>query len=61
MSFEVENIISKRFIKGKVQYRLKWFGFPSKHNSWEPIEHMNCEYLIKQFELNKNAFAIISE
>lgn len=57
--FEVEKIVSKRFRKDVIQYRLKWFGFSSKENSWESIENLNCPRLINEFEM-ENAAAIIS-
>jgi len=32
----VENVVKQRKKKGKIQYLIKWKGFSSKYNSWEP-------------------------
>jgi len=32
----VENVVRQRKKKGKIQYLIKWKGFSSKYNSWEP-------------------------
>lgn len=32
--FEVEKILKKRKIKGKIQYYVKWLGWSDKYNEW---------------------------
>lgn len=32
--FVIEKIIQKRRVRGKIQYFVKWFGYPEKFNSW---------------------------
>ncbi|XP_031639382.1 chromobox protein homolog 3-like [Contarinia nasturtii] len=49
----VENIIKRRFKNGKVQYYLKWFGYPPSENTWEPEEHLNCPDLLNDFIKSK--------
>jgi len=34
--FNVEKIVGKKKINGRVHYRIKWSGYSSKDNSWEP-------------------------
>ncbi|KAG2300278.1 hypothetical protein Bca4012_011867 [Brassica carinata] len=38
--FEIEAIRRKRVRKGKVQYLIKWRGWPETANTWEPKENL---------------------
>jgi len=55
-TYEVEKILDKRMVKGKAQYFIKWKGFDAEEeNTWEPVENLDCEDKIKDY--NKNAEA----
>ena len=44
--FSVEKIVSKKVVKGKTQYLLKWKGYKKK---WEPEEKLDCQDLLDEF------------
>eukprot|EP00771_Trimastix_marina_P000942 gnl/Trimastix_PCT/1978.p1 GENE.gnl/Trimastix_PCT/1978~~gnl/Trimastix_PCT/1978.p1 ORF type:complete len:268 (-),score=97.75 gnl/Trimastix_PCT/1978:91-894(-) len=48
--YVVEAIIKKRVIKGKVEYRLKWEGYPESEATWESEENLHCPELLAEFE-----------
>lgn len=46
--YDVEDILGKKVVDGVMQYRVKWKGFSSSNNTWEPKEHISKE-LIEYF------------
>ena len=48
--FTVESIVEKRRVNGKLEYLIKWKGYSSDENTWEPKENLNCPELLKEFE-----------
>ena len=50
--YACEKIVGQRRAKGGViQWKVKWVGYGSKQNTWEPIEHLaGCEKLIAEFQ-----------
>lgn len=49
-NYKVQKVVGKRIHNGNVEYLLKWTGYPSSENSWEPLCNLNCEELILNFE-----------
>ncbi|XP_031828269.1 uncharacterized protein LOC116425137 isoform X2 [Nomia melanderi] len=48
--FEVEKIIEVHFKKNKTrQFLIRWKGFSSADDTWEPEENLNCPELIEKF------------
>ena len=39
-SYEVEEIVKKKFIKGEPFYNVKWTGYDESQNTWEPENHL---------------------
>jgi len=53
--YVVENIVNKRVVKGKVQYFVKWEGFPDSDNTWEPEENLSCPEKVEEYNrVNKD-------
>lgn len=48
--YVVEKIMDKKIIRGKVHYYLKWRGYDESQNTWEPLENLDCEDLVKAYE-----------
>lgn len=51
LCFQVERIVDKRKNKkGKWEYLIRWKGYGSKEDTWEPEHHLlHCEEFIDQF------------
>ncbi|XP_040566269.1 histone-lysine N-methyltransferase SUV39H2 [Lepeophtheirus salmonis] len=49
--FEVEEILNYAYceIQKKGKYLVKWVGWSSKHNTWEPYSNLYCEEKLKEF------------
>jgi Chromo (CHRromatin Organisation MOdifier) domain len=49
--FEVEMIldVQPQGRGRKMHYLVKWKGYPTSDNSWEPKENVHVEELIKEF------------
>jgi hypothetical protein len=51
--FDVNQLLQKRITDGgKTEYLVQWKDYGEEHDSWEPIENLNCEQLISNFENN---------
>uniref|UniRef100_A0A915JYV2 Chromo domain-containing protein n=1 Tax=Romanomermis culicivorax TaxID=13658 RepID=A0A915JYV2_ROMCU len=48
--FAAECIKKSRMRKGKIEYLIKWKGWSSKYDSWEPPENILDNRLIQNFE-----------
>jgi hypothetical protein len=45
--YEVEQILNHKWVSGKPYYLVKWKGYDTLENIWEPIKNlMNCAALI---------------
>ncbi|KAF8571005.1 hypothetical protein P879_03418 [Paragonimus westermani] len=47
----VDNIVDRRVRRGRVEYRVRWKGFPPEQDSWEPFTSLRepCFPLIQEF------------
>jgi hypothetical protein len=52
--FEVEEVLASRLFRGKVQYYVKWVGYPDTENQWVPVKDMEgCKQLINDFHAGR--------
>jgi Tfp pilus assembly protein PilP len=54
--YEVESVLKKRIFNGEIQYRIKWVGYPSNQNTWEPAHHLTKETIDEFEQLEKTAY-----
>lgn len=48
--FKVEKILDKRTINRRLEYLIKWAGYPESENTWEPAKNLaSCKNVIKEF------------
>ncbi|XP_055935327.1 uncharacterized protein LOC129965462 isoform X2 [Argiope bruennichi] len=48
--YQVEKVLDKRIVDGRVEYFLKWKGYPDSQNGWEPEENIYSKDLIYEYE-----------
>ena len=49
--YEPEKVVAQRLAKGITQFHIKWKGYDTKDNTWEPIENLaGCEDMIAEFK-----------
>ena len=39
--YKVEKVLHGKYFNGKLHYLVKWKGYPSSANTWEPESHLN--------------------
>ena len=47
--FAAEHIVRKRIRAGKPEYLIKWKGYPSSQNTWEPEDNIIDKRLLDRF------------
>lgn len=48
--YVVEKIVDERMVDGRLEYFLKWKGYSSLDNTWEPANNLDCPELLEQFK-----------
>jgi transposase InsO family protein len=54
-TYEVEKILKKRVRNGRTEYLVRWTGYDSKDDTWEPTHHLNCPERIQEFNANTDS------
>ena len=54
--FEVESIVDSRTSRsGGTEYCIKWKGYESSQNTWEPEENLDCAQMLDAFRRSQAA------
>ena len=54
--FEVESIVDSRTTRsGGTEYCIKWKGYESWQNTWEPEENLDCAAMLDAFHRSQPA------
>ena len=61
--YMVESIQDKCLdANGRILYLIKWIGYDSIYNTWEPVENLNCPEILHEFNAkNKHPKVIVSK
>ncbi|KAJ1666904.1 hypothetical protein IW140_003322 [Coemansia sp. RSA 1813] len=59
--YEVEEIVDEQRIHGKQYYFLKWKGYGSEDNTWEPEENLDCPDIVALYKQRKASNARVKE
>jgi hypothetical protein len=58
--WEVEEILAHKRHRGRLQYKIKWKGYPTSENSWEPAAHLsNAKDILNKYKKRKNLRRLI--
>lgn len=58
--YDVEAILRRKQIYGRVFYRIKWLNYNGKFNTWESEDDIFCDGILEKFVISR-ANKIISE
>ena len=51
--YNIEKILGRRNINGKLQYKIKWEGYPLSQSTWEPMKNLeSAKELIEEYNLS---------
>ncbi|KKA24011.1 hypothetical protein T310_1993 [Rasamsonia emersonii CBS 393.64] len=54
--YKVEKILARRKVNGQTYYLVKWKGYDTSENTWEPIKNLtNCHEKIREFHQRRQA------
>ena len=54
--YEVEAILDKKLVQHRLQYLVKWLGYPLHDATWKPLENLtNAQQILKDFESTRTS------
>ena len=49
--YNIEKILDRRKINGKLEYKIKWDGYPMNQSTWEPMENLiTAKELVDEYD-----------
>ncbi|TDH15407.1 hypothetical protein EPR50_G00031400, partial [Perca flavescens] len=51
--YEVEKILDRRVVNGRVEFLLKWKGFSDEDNTWEPQDNLDVDLITEYMQKHK--------
>ncbi|XP_017776559.1 PREDICTED: chromodomain-helicase-DNA-binding protein 1 [Nicrophorus vespilloides] len=51
--YEVEAIVNERRVRKSRQYLIRWKGYGSEHDTWEPETTLNCPEILQKYKEDK--------
>lgn len=60
-TYDVEDILDHRMRDGKTEYFVKWLGYPSNQNTWEPENHFDSLEPIEQYWTLKHGASVVDD
>lgn len=52
--FEVHEILNHKFTKRQRKFLVRWKGYDSRHDTWEPETSLNCPKILKSYLKSKS-------
>ena len=51
--YNIEKILDRKKVNGKIHYKIKWEGYPMDQCTWEPLENLeNVKALVDEYNQN---------
>lgn len=47
--YDVERIISHKYVRNKIKYLTRWKNYDESHDSWEKEDNLNCDELLAEY------------
>ena len=53
--YQVEAILDKRRMDGRIEYKVRWKGYGLEDDSWRTEHNLDCEELVEEYEARRRA------
>uniref|UniRef100_A0A336K962 protein-synthesizing GTPase n=1 Tax=Culicoides sonorensis TaxID=179676 RepID=A0A336K962_CULSO len=47
--YKMEKVVSMEIRNSSILFQVKWFGYPSSQNTWEPLDHVRDTEMLDEF------------